>query len=176
VPEKRNLYKQASLFLDQNVVALIEGSNTKMCACALSEVTGIPLIRLHGDSRPSDQCDKAIQMSAGYRDYAHATLAILKTFHWESLALVFDESRLYEAGYFYAIAQRSNMTVNLVQLSEQSNNESPTSSILKAMEEIENVEAEVILLYTGTENIELMLQKKPCQDKNGYKWIIQGKV
>jgi len=51
------------------------------------------------------------------------------------------------------------MTVNLVQLSEQSNNESPTSSILKAMEEIENVEAEVILLYTGTENIELMLQK-----------------
>lgn len=176
VPEKRNLYKQASLFLDQNVVALIEGSNTKMCACALSEVTGIPLIRLHGDSRPSDQCDKAIQMSAGYRDYAHATLAILKTFHWESLALVFDESRLYEAGYFYAIAQRSNMTVNLVQLSEQSNNESPTSSILKAMEEIENVEAEVILLYTGTENIELMLQKKPCQDKNGYKWIIQGKA
>jgi len=51
------------------------------------------------------------------------------------------------------------MTVNFVQLSEQSNNESPTSSILKAMEEIENVEAEVILLYTGTENIELMLQK-----------------
>lgn len=51
------------------------------------------------------------------------------------------------------------MTVNFVQLSEQSNNESPTSSILRAMEEIENVEAEVILLYTSTENIELMLQK-----------------
>lgn len=51
------------------------------------------------------------------------------------------------------------MTVNLVQLSKQSNDESPTSSILRAMEEIENVEAEVILLYTGTENIELMLQK-----------------
>lgn len=66
---------------------------------------------------------------------------------------------MYEAGYFYAITQRSNMTVNLVQLSKQSNNESPTSSILRAMEEIENVEAEVILLYTGTENIELMLQK-----------------
>lgn len=66
---------------------------------------------------------------------------------------------MYEAGYFYAITQRSNVTVNLVQLSKQSNNESPTSSILRAMEEIENVEAEVILLYTGTENIELMLQK-----------------
>ena len=51
------------------------------------------------------------------------------------------------------------MTVNLVQLSEQSNNDSPTSSILRAMEEIENLEAEVILLYTGTNNIELMLQK-----------------
>jgi len=94
------IFVSASLFLDENVVALIEGSNTKTCACALSEVTGIPLIRLHGDSRPSDQCDKAIQMSAGYRDYAHATLAILKTFHWESIALVFD-GKLSFCIFFY---------------------------------------------------------------------------
>ena len=45
-----------------------------------------------------------------------------------------------------------------MQISEQ-NNESPTSSILRAMEEIENLEAEVILLYTGTKTIQLMLQK-----------------
>ena len=50
------------------------------------------------------------------------------------------------------------MTVNLVQFSEK-DGESPTSSVLRAMEEIENLEAEVLLLYTGTETIQLMLQK-----------------
>lgn len=69
---------------------LIEGSNTKTSACALSTVTGIPLIRLHGDSRSFDQCEKAIQMSAGYRDYAHADLDILNTFGWKNIVLVFD--------------------------------------------------------------------------------------
>ena len=64
-------------------------------ACVLSEVTGIPLIRLHGDGKPSVQCDKAIQMSAGYKDYAHATLDILNTFHWESIALVFEGKRSF---------------------------------------------------------------------------------
>ena len=96
------------MFLDQNVVALIEGRNTKTCACALSKVTGIPLIRLHGDSRPSDQCDKAIQMSAGYRDYAHATLAILKTFHWEGIALVFD-GKLSFCIFFYYIVMKEGI-------------------------------------------------------------------
>ena len=65
---------------------------------------------------------------------------------------------MYEAGYFYTIAQRLSMTVNLVQLSEK-DGESPTSSVLRALEEIENLEAEVLLLYTGTETIQLMLQK-----------------
>lgn len=65
---------------------------------------------------------------------------------------------MYEVGYFYTIAQRSSLTVNLVQLSDKGN-ESPTSSVLRAMEEIENLEAEVLLLYTGTETIQLMLQK-----------------
>ena len=89
------IFISASLFLDENVVVLIEGSNMKTSACALSEVTGIPLIRLHGDGRPSDQCNKAIQMSAGYRDYAHATIDLLNTFHWESIALVFDGKRSF---------------------------------------------------------------------------------
>lgn len=66
---------------------------------------------------------------------------------------------LYEAGYFYAISQRLNFTVNLVQLSEQGKTENSTASILRTMDEIEDLEAEVILLYTNKENIELMLQK-----------------
>ena len=69
---------------------LIEGSNTKMSACTLSSVTGIPLIRFHGDSRSFDQCEKAIQMSAGYKEYALATRAILNTFGWKNIALVYD--------------------------------------------------------------------------------------
>ena len=80
----------ALAFRQQNVVALIDGSRTKIPACALSTVTGIPLLRLHGDSRSLNGCEKAVQMSAGYRDYAHATLDILNTFHWEKIALVFD--------------------------------------------------------------------------------------
>ena len=53
-------------------------------------VTGIPLIRLYENDRPFDQCENAIEMSAGYRDYAHATLDILSTFQWNKIALVFD--------------------------------------------------------------------------------------
>ncbi len=86
----RIIFISASFILQQNVVALIEGSHTKTSACALSEVTGVPLIRLLGDSRPFDQCEKAIQMSAGYRDYAHASLDILNKFGWKNIVLVFD--------------------------------------------------------------------------------------
>ena len=78
------------MLLEQNVVTLIEGSITKNYTCALSTVTGIPLIRLYGNDRPFDQCENAIQMSAGYWDYAHATLDIIKTFQWNKIALVFD--------------------------------------------------------------------------------------
>jgi len=78
------------VFLQQNVVALLEGSQTKFFACALSTVTGIPVVRFHGDNRPFDQCEKEVQMSAGYRAYAHATLDILNTFQWTTIALVFD--------------------------------------------------------------------------------------
>ena len=74
----------------QNVVALIEGSRKKNPTCALSTLTGIPLIRLYGNDRPFDQCENAIEMSAGYMDYAHATLDILNTFQWNKITLVFD--------------------------------------------------------------------------------------
>lgn len=80
----------ASLLLKQNIFGLIERSHAKTSACALSQVTGIPLVRLHGDSQPIDQCKKAIQMSVGYRDYADATLDILNKFGWKNVVLVFD--------------------------------------------------------------------------------------
>ena len=91
VPAKFHIFFiSASVLLDQNFTALIEGSHTKTSACALSKVIGIPLIRLHGESSPFDQCEEAIQMSAGYRDYAHATLDIINKFGWKNIALVID--------------------------------------------------------------------------------------
>ena len=85
-----NTFIPASVLSQENVIALIEGSETRTSACALSTVTGIPLIRLHGNSGPIDQCEKAIQMSAGYKDYAHATLDILNTFGWKNIVLVYE--------------------------------------------------------------------------------------
>ena len=80
----------ASPFHQQNFFALIEGSHTNAYACVLSTVTGIPLVRLYGNKRPLDQCDKAVQMSVGYRDYAHATLDIVNKFQWQKVASIYD--------------------------------------------------------------------------------------
>ena len=82
----------ATWFLTQNVLCLVEGgyATTQACAAALSTVTGIPLIRLHGNSQPFERCEKTLQLSASYKAYAHASLDILSTFHWTKVALVFD--------------------------------------------------------------------------------------
>lgn len=80
----------ASAFIEQNVAVLIEGSNTKIPACELSKITGIPLIRLYEDNSPFEQCGKAATMAADYKDYAHASLDILSKFQWQKTALVFD--------------------------------------------------------------------------------------
>ncbi|XP_078377925.1 glutamate receptor ionotropic, kainate 3-like [Oculina patagonica] len=174
-PEKSNLCNQVSLFRQQNIVALIEGSLTKTSSCTLSEATGFPLIRLHGDSRPFDHCEKAIHMSAGYIDYAHATLDILNKFGWKYIVLAIDEDRWHEAGYFRYVSQRSKLNVNFIQLSKLDEiNEAPTAPILRAIEQIENFEAEVILLYANKKTIELMLKKKSCKHRNI--WILQGQV
>ena len=69
------------------------------------------------------------------------------------------ESRLPEAGYFHAISESSKLAVNFLQLSEQEEGEDRTASILRQMEKINNVQPEVILLYTNKEDIELMLQQ-----------------
>lgn len=53
-------------------------------------MTGIPVIRLYGNISPLDQCEKEIRMSAGYRDYAQATLDILKKYGWKNIVLVYE--------------------------------------------------------------------------------------
>lgn len=113
----------------------------------ISMVFQVPFIRHESQKRPGVIRDSSI------RRLENSNFQNIYTLYFLS------DSRLYEAGYFYAISQGSNMTVNLVQLSEQGKNESPTASILRAMEEIENLETDIILLYTDTKNIEQMLQK-----------------
>lgn len=80
----------ATLISASNVITLIEGGAATTSGCALSTITGIPLIRLHGNNGPLDQCEKAIQMSAGYKDYAYATLDILKIYEWKNIVLVYE--------------------------------------------------------------------------------------
>lgn len=69
------------------------------------------------------------------------------------------ESNWHEVVYFKVITQTSKHTLNLVPLSELDTNDDPVLLAKKTMEEIDEIEAEVILLYTKTENIELMLQQ-----------------
>lgn len=85
----------ASLLHQLNVLSVIEGSHNKISACALSTITGIPLIRLHGDSNPPGQCENAVQLSAGYKAYAHASLDILNTFQWKKISLVYQGRGIY---------------------------------------------------------------------------------
>ena len=61
-----------------------------MSAYALSTVTSIPLVRLLGNKQLFGQYEKAVHMSAEYKDYAHASLDIINTFHWKKVALVCD--------------------------------------------------------------------------------------
>ena len=79
-------YLSAAILLQQNVIALIAGSETKNSACALSTVTGIPLVCLHGDKK----CKKTVQMMVGHKAYARASLDIINRFNWEKVTLVFE--------------------------------------------------------------------------------------
>ena len=85
----------ASELLQHNVIALVEGSHTKIPACTLATITNIPLIR--GNNPTPERCAKAVSLTADYKDYAHASLDIINTFHWKNIALVADgkEHRLY---------------------------------------------------------------------------------
>ena len=49
--------------------------------------------------------------------------------------------------------------MRFVQLSEQGKTENPVTPILRAVEQIKNLDPEVILLYSNKQNIELMLRQ-----------------
>ena len=68
----------------------------------------------------------------------------------------FLEHRVHEAGNFHAISRKSQLTVNLVHLSDQEKNE---EAIQRAMEQVKNFDAEIIVLYMETKNIQLTLQQ-----------------
>ncbi|XP_068737746.1 glutamate receptor 4-like isoform X2 [Montipora capricornis] len=167
VTNESSLIDQASLFV--NVLSLIEGSYATTQACALSTVTGIPLIRLHGNIQPFEPCEKTLQLSASYKAYAHASLDILNTFHWTKVALVFDEFRLHEAGYFHVISQSLKFTVQLLQIPQK-------VVISQIMQQIAELDPDMILLYTSTEIMKSLMQEKPCNVKAGFKWIVQGQA
>ena len=78
----------ASEFLQHNVIALVKGNNTKIPACTVATIINIPLIHLIGNYPTLNRCAKAIQLSADFKDYAHASLDIINTFQWKNVALV----------------------------------------------------------------------------------------
>ena len=74
----------------QNITTLIEGSYSRASACAISLLMGVSVIRLHGSGGQFDQCERAVDMSAGYRYFAHATFDVLSILKWRRLLLIFD--------------------------------------------------------------------------------------
>ena len=83
------------MFQQQNITVLIGGSQSESHACALSTVTGIPLVHLYGRVIPFNQCNKTVDMSADYRYFAHATFDVLASFHWRKISLVFDGNQQF---------------------------------------------------------------------------------
>ena len=88
-------------FVQEDVIVLIEGSHINTSdTCALSAVTGIPVISLSRDTRPINECKKSVQMHPGYQTYAHATLDVVNTFQWKKIALLYDGKNLSYGFYF----------------------------------------------------------------------------
>ena len=63
------------------------------------------------------------------------------------------------AGYFYFISQGSELTVTFVPIREKEELEDKTKPIATAMNQIEKLQLDVILLYTKKENLELFLKQ-----------------
>ncbi|CAH3015261.1 unnamed protein product, partial [Porites evermanni] len=173
ISKDTNLVDQAAILLQQNVVALIEGSETKNSACALSTVTGIPLIYLHGDKN----CKKTVQMLVGHKAYARASLDIISRFNWEKVTLLFEENRLQEAAYFYSISQSSSLSVRYVEISDGQDAYDGTKVISSITEQIKGIDPQVLLLYTNKDKMENTLQQiESLFEKHDHIWILQGEV
>ena len=63
------------------------------------------------------------------------------------------------AGYFYFISQASELTVTFVPIREKEEMEDKSKPVATAMNQIEKLELDVILLYTKKENLELFLKQ-----------------
>ena len=63
------------------------------------------------------------------------------------------------AGYFYFISQASELTLTFVPIREKEEMEDKSKPIATAMNQIEKLELDVILLYTKKENLELFLKQ-----------------
>ena len=84
-------------------------------------------------------------------------LSIIHLIIW--IIIFFPADRLQEAGYFYFISQGSELTVTFVPIPEKQKVEDKTKPITTAMNQIEKLELDVILLYTKKENLELFLKQ-----------------
>ena len=79
---------------------------------------------------------------------------------------IFSADLLHEAGYFYSIAQGSELTVTFVPIPKQNELEDKAQTISTAMKLIEKLELDVILLYTQKENLELFLKQVRASPPN----------
>lgn len=69
------------------------------------------------------------------------------------------ERRVHEAGHFLTVSQKLPLIINLVQFSGRDKNKELTEPAHRVIEEIQKFDAEVIILYLGKKNIELLLQQ-----------------
>lgn len=69
------------------------------------------------------------------------------------------ERRVHEAGHFLTVSQKLPLIINLVQFSGCDKNKELTEPAHRVIEKIQKFDAEVIILYLGKKNIELLLQQ-----------------
>ena len=69
---------------------------------------------------------------------------------------------MYQANYFYALSRKSSapaLSVSIIPFTGQGRPEDRMGSILRAMDEVRNIEPEIIMLYATRESTELFLQQ-----------------
>ena len=98
-----------------------------------------------------------IPSSASLESVLHNVQDTLKRPKHLVCASFFLENYWHSVLYLKVMTQRSKLTLGLVPLIELDTNDDPVLLATKTMEEIGKLEAEVIILYTKTGNIELML-------------------
>ena len=85
------------------------------------------------------------------------------------------ESRFFEAGYFYFNYKKSTLTMDLIQVPETKYAEDRERKIWQITEQIQSYQPESILLYTGKENTDMLLQqvREVFKNQNLLIWLIK---